>query len=153
MLNWNGDIHEFLNVYQKNMTDFQDKINSHLSWLNDDLYLDNDFRLALIIQKLDTSFSRLLYNQICENTRLINIILKKLASLLNESDYQEYDDLGNLIIVSYEAYLDNKLELDKDNFNQYYQQLQAILDKLAKFKHNNVSEQYLKGVRINGSSE
>lgn len=145
MLSWNGDIHEFLNVYQKNMTDFQDKINSHLSWLNDDLYLDNDFRLALIIQKLDASFSRLLYNQICENTRLINIILKKLASLLNESDYQEYDDLGNLIIVSYEAYLDNKLELDKDNFNQYYQQLQVILDKLAKFKQDNVSEQYLKG--------
>ena len=145
MLSWNGDIHEFLNVYQKNMTDFQDKINSHLSWLNDDLYLDNDFRLALIIQKLDASFSRLLYNQICENTRLINIILKKLASLLNESDYQEYDDLGNLIIVSYEAYLNNKLELDKDNFNQYYQQLQVILDKLAKFKQDNVSEQYLKG--------
>lgn len=145
MLSWNGDIHEFLNVYQKNMTDFQDEVNSHLSWLNDDLYLDNDFRLALIIQKLDTSFSRLLYNQICENTRLINIILKKLASLLNESDYQEYDDLGNLIIVSYETYLDNKLELDKDNFNRYYQQLQAILDKLAKFKRENVSEQYLKG--------
>lgn len=145
MLSWNGDIHEFLNVYQKNMTDFQDKVNSHLSWLNDDLYLDNDFRLALIIQKLDASFSRLLYNQICENTRLINIILKKLASLLNESDYQEYDDLGNLIIVSYEAYLNNKLELDKDNFNQYYQQLQVILDKLAKFKQDNVSEQYLEG--------
>lgn len=145
MLNWNGDIHEFLSVYQKNMTDFQDKINSHLSWLNDDLYLDNDFKLALIIQKLDASFSRLLYNQICENTRLINIILKKLASLLNESDYQEYDDLGNLIIVSYEAYLDNKLELDKDNFNKYYQQLQIILDKLAKFEQDNVSEQYLKG--------
>lgn len=145
MLSWNGDIHEFLSVYQKNMTDFQDKINSHLSWLNDDLYLDNDFRLALIIQKLDASFSRLLYNQICENTRLINIILKKLASLLNESNYQEYDDLGNLIIVSYEAYLDNKLELDKDNFNQYYQQLQIILDKLAKFEQDNVSEQYLKG--------
>lgn len=145
MLSWNGDIHEFLNVYQKNMTDFQDKVNSHVSWLNDDLYLDNDFRLALIIQKLDASFSRLLYNQICENTRLINIILKKLASLLNESDYQEYDDLGNLIIVSYEAYLDNKLELDKDNFNKYYQQLQIILDKLAKFKHDNVSGQYLKG--------
>lgn len=127
------------------MTDFQDKVNSHLSWLNDDLYIENDFRLALIIQKLDASFSRLLYNQICENTRLINIILKKLASLLNESDYQEYDDLGNLIIVSYEAYLDNKLELDKDNFNKYYQQLQIILDKLAKFKQENVSEQYLKG--------
>ncbi|MCF2624085.1 hypothetical protein I6E16_08170 [Ligilactobacillus salivarius] len=145
MLSWNGDIHEFLSVYQKNMTDFQDKVNSHLSWLNDDLYLENDFKLALIIQKLDTSFSRLLYNQICENTRLINIILKKLASLLNESDYQEYDDLGNLIIVSYEAYLDNKLELDKDNFNKYYQQLQIILDKLAKFEQDNVSEQYLKG--------
>lgn len=145
MLSWNGDIHEFLNVYQKNMTDFQDKINNHLSWLNDDLYLDNDFRLALIIQKLDASFSRLLYNQIFENTRLINIILKKLASLLNESDYQGYDDLGNLITVSYEAYLNNKLELDKDNFNQYYQQLQVILDKLAKFKQDNVSEQYLKG--------
>ncbi|MDO5004226.1 hypothetical protein HZI56_01875 [Lactobacillus salivarius] len=145
MLSWNGDIHEFLSVYQKNMTDFQDKINSHLSWLNDDLYLDNDFRLALIIQKLDASFSRLLYNQIFENTRLINIILKKLTSLLNESDYQEYDDLGNLITVSYEAYLNNKLELDKDNFNQYYQQLQVILDKLAKFKQDNVSEQYLKG--------
>ena len=145
MLSWNGDIHEFSNVYQKNMTDFQDEVNSHLSWLNDDLYLDNDFRLALIIQKLDVSFSRLLYNQICENTRLINIILKKLTSLLNESDYQEYDDLGNLIIVSYEAYLNNKLELDKDNFNQYYQQLQVILDKLAKFKQDNVSEQYLKG--------
>lgn len=127
------------------MTDFQDKINSYLSWLNDDLYLDNDFRLALIIQKLDASFSRLLYNQICENTRLINIILKKLTSLLNESDYQEYDDLGNLVTVSYEAYLNNKLELDKDNFNQYYQQLQVILDKLAKFKQDNVSEQYLKG--------
>ncbi|MYY87657.1 hypothetical protein FYL30_00005, partial [Lactobacillus salivarius] len=127
MLNWNGDIHEFLNVYQKNMTDFQDKINSHLSWLNDDLYIENDFRLALIVQKLDTSFSRLLYNQICENTRLINIILKKLASLVNESNYQGYDDLGNLITVSYEAYLNNKLELDKDNFNQYYQQLQVIL--------------------------
>lgn len=145
MLSWNGDIHEFLNVYQKNMTDFQDEVNSHLSWLNDDLYLDNDFRLALIIQKLDASFSRLLYNQICENTRLINIILKKLASLANESDYQGYDDLGNLITVSYEAYLNNKLELDKDNFNQYYQQLQVILDKLAKFKQDNVSEQYLKG--------
>ncbi len=145
MLSWNGDIHEFLSVYQKNMTDFQDKINSHLSWLNDDLYLDNDFRLTLIIQKLDASFSRLLYNQICENTRLINIILNKLSSLLNESDYQEYDDLGNVVTVSYEAYLDNKLELDKDNFNQYYQQLQAILDKLAKFKQDNVSEQYLKG--------
>lgn len=145
MLSWNGDIHEFLSVYQKNMTDFQDKINNHLSWLNDDLYLDNDFRLALIIQKLDASFSRLLYNQIFENTRLINIILKKLTSLLNESDYQEYDDLGNLITVSYEAYLNNKLELDKDNFNQYYQQLQVILDKLAKFKQDNVSEQYLKG--------
>lgn len=145
MLSWNGDIHEFLNVYQKNMTDFQDEVNSHLSWLNDDLYLDNDFRLALIIQKLDVSFSRLLYNQICENTRLINIILKKLTSLLNESDYQEYDDLGNLVTVSYKAYLDNKLELDKDNFNQYYQQLQVILDKLAKFKQDNVSEQYLKG--------
>lgn len=145
MLNWNGDIHEFLNVYQKNMTDFQDEVNSHLSWLNDDLYLDNDFRLALIIQKLDASFSRLLYNQICENTRLINIILKKLASLVNESNYQGYDDLGNLITVSYEAYLNNKLELDKDNFNQYYQQLQVILDKLAKFKQDNVSEQYLKG--------
>lgn len=145
MLSWNGNIHEFLNVYQKNMTDFQDKINSHLSWLNDDLYLDNDFRLALIIQKLDASFSRLLYNQICENTRLINIILKKLASLVNESNYQGYDDLGNLITVSYEAYLNNKLELDKDNFNQYYQQLQVILDKLAKFKQDNVSEQYLKG--------
>lgn len=145
MLNWNGDIHEFLNVYQKNMTDFQDKINSHLSWLNDDLYIENDFRLALIVQKLDTSFSRLLYNQICENTRLINIILKKLASLVNESNYQGYDDLGNLITVSYEAYLNNKLELDKDNFNQYYQQLQVILDKLAKFKQDNVSEQYLKG--------
>nr|WP_164503395.1 hypothetical protein [Ligilactobacillus salivarius] len=127
------------------MTDFQDEVNSHLSWLNDDLYLDNDFRLALIIQKLDASFSRLLYNQICENTRLINIILKKLASLVNESNYQGYDDLGNLITVSYEAYLNNKLELDKDNFNQYYQQLQVILDKLAKFKQNNVSEQYLKG--------
>ena len=145
MLSWNGDIHEFLNVYQKNMTDFQDEVNSHLSWLNDDLYLDNDFRLDLIIQKLDASFSRLLYNQICENTRLINIILKKLASLVNESDYQGYDDLGNLITVSYEAYLNNKLELDKDNFNQYYQQLQVILDKLAKFKQDNVSEQYLKG--------
>lgn len=145
MLSWNGDIHEFLNVYQKNMTDFQDEVNSHLSWLNDDLYLDNDFRLALIIQKLDASFSRLLYNQICENTRLINIILKKLASLVNKSDYQGYDDLGNLITVSYEAYLNNKLELDKDNFNQYYQQLQVILDKLAKFKQDNVSEQYLKG--------
>ena len=145
MLSWNGDIHEFLNVYQKNMTDFQDEVNSHLSWLNDDLYLDNDFRLALIIQKLDASFSRLLYNQICENTRLINIILKKLASLVNEFDYQGYDDLGNLITVSYEAYLNNKLELDKDNFNQYYQQLQVILDKLAKFKQDNVSEQYLKG--------
>lgn len=145
MLSWNGDIHEFLNVYQKNMTDFQDEVNSHLSWLNDDLYLDNDFRLALIIQKLDASFSRLLYNQICENTRLINIILKKLASLVNESDYQGYDDLGNLITVSYEAYLNNKLELDKDNFNQYYQQLQVILDKLVKFKQDNVSEQYLKG--------
>lgn len=145
MLSWNGDIHEFLSVYQKNMTDFQDKINNHLSWLNDDLYLDNDFRLALIIQKLDASFSRLLYNQIFENTRLINIILKKLTSLLNESDYQEYDDLGNLVTVSYEAYLNNKLELDKDNFNQYYQQLQIILDKLAKFKQDNVSEQYLKG--------
>ena len=145
MLSWNGDIHEFLNVYQKNMTDFQDEVNSHLSWLNDDLYLDNDFRLALIIQKLDASFSRLLYNQICENTRLINIILKKLASLVNESDYQGYDDLGNLITVSYEAYLNNKLELDKDNFNQYYQQLQFILDKLAKFKQDNVSEQYLEG--------
>ncbi|MSE05850.1 hypothetical protein GKC34_08570, partial [Lactobacillus salivarius] len=60
-------------------------------------------------------------------------------------DYQEYDDLGNLVTVSYEAYLDNKLELDKDNFNRYYQQLQIILDKLAKFKHDNVSEQYLKG--------
>ena len=142
MLSWNGDIHEFLNVYQKNMTDFQDEVNSHLSWLNDDLYLDNDFRLALIIQKLDASFSRLLYNQICENTRLINIILKKLASLVNESNYQGYDDLGNLITVSYEAYLNNK---DKDNFNQYYQQLQVILDKLAKFKQDNVSEQYLKG--------
>lgn len=127
------------------MTDFQDEVNSHLSWLNDDLYLDNDFRLALIIQKLDASFSRLLYNQICENTRLINIILKKLASLVNESDYQGYDDLGNLITVSYEAYLNDKLELDKDNFNQYYQQLQVILDKLAKFKQDNVSEQYLKG--------
>lgn len=145
MLSWNGDIHEFLSVYQKNMTDFQDKVNSHLSWLNDDLYLDNDFRLALIIQKLDASFSRLLYNQICENTRLINIILNKLSSLLNESDYQEYDDLGNLVTVSYEAYLNNKLELDKDNFNQYYQQLQVILDKLAKFKQDNVSEQYFKG--------
>ena len=145
MLSWNGDIHEFLNVYQKNMTDFQDEVNSHLSWLNDDLYLDNDFRLALIIQKLDASFSRLLYNQICENTRLINILLKKLASLVNESDYQGYDDLGNLITVSYEAYLNNKLELDKDNFNQYYQHLQVILDKLAKFKQDNVSEQYLKG--------
>lgn len=145
MLSWNGDIHEFLNVYQKNMTGFQDEVNSHLSWLNDDLYLDNDFRLALIIQKLDASFSRLLYNQICENTRLINIILKKLASLVNESDYQGYDDLGNLITVSYEAYLNNKLELDKDNFNQYYQQLQVILDKLAKFKQDNVSEQYLEG--------
>lgn len=145
MLSWNGDIHEFLNVYQKNMTDFQDEVNSHLSWLNDDLYLDNDFRLALIIQKLDASFSRLLYNQICENTRLINIILKKLASLVNESNYQGYDDLGNLITVSYEVYLNNKLELDKDNFNQYYQQLQVILDKLAKFKQDNVSEQYLKG--------
>ncbi len=145
MLSWNGDIHEFLNVYQKNMTDFRDEVNSHLSWLNDDLYLDNDFRLALIIQKLDASFSRLLYNQICENTRLINIILKKLASLVNESNYQGYDDLGNLITVSYEAYLNNKLELDKDNFNQYYQQLQVILDKLAKFKQDNVSEQYLKG--------
>lgn len=145
MLSWNGDIHEFLNVYQKNTTDFQDEVNSHLSWLNDDLYLDNDFRLALIIQKLDASFSRLLYNQICENTRLINIILKKLASLVNESNYQGYDDLGNLITVSYEAYLNNKLELDKDNFNQYYQQLQVILDKLAKFKQDNVSEQYLKG--------
>jgi hypothetical protein len=145
VLSWNGDIHEFLNVYQKNMTDFQDEVNSHLSWLNDDLYLDNDFRLALIIQKLDASFSRLLYNQICENTRLINIILKKLASLVNESDYQGYDDLGNLITVSYEAYLNNKLELDKDNFNQYYQQLQVILDKLAKFKQDNVSEQYLEG--------
>ena len=145
MLSWNGDIHEFLNVYQKNMTDFQDEVNSHLSWLNDDLYLDNDFRLALIIQKLDASFSRLLYNQICENTRLINIILKKLASIVNESDYQGYDDLGNLITVSYEAYLNNKLELDKDNFNQYYQQLQVILDKLVKFKQDNVSEQYLKG--------
>ena len=145
MLSWSGAIHEFLSVYQKNMTDFQDKINSHLSWLNDDLYLDNDFRLALIIQKLDASFSRLLYNQICENTRLINIILNKLSSLLNESDYQEYDDLGNLITVSYEAYLNNKLELDKDNFNKYYQQLQAILDKIAKFKQDNVSEQYLKG--------
>ena len=145
MLSWNGDIHEFLNVYQKNMTDFQDEVNSHLSWLNDDLYLDNDFRLALIIQKLDASFSRLLYNQICENTRLINIILKKLASLVNESNYQGYDDLGNLITVSYEAYLNNKLELDKDNFNQYYQQLQVILDKLATFKQDNVSEQYLEG--------
>lgn len=145
MLSWNGDIHEFLNVYQKNMTDFQDEVNSHLRWLNDDLYLDNDFRLALIIQKLDASFSRLLYNQICENTRLINIILNKLSDLLNESDYQEYDDLGNLVTVSYKAYLDNKLELDKDNFNQYYQQLQVILDKLAKFKQDNVSEQYLKG--------
>lgn len=145
MLSWNGDIHEFLNVYQKNMTDFQDEVNSHLSWLNDDLYLDNDFRLALIIQKLDASFSRLLYNQICENTRLINIILKKLARLVNESDYQGYDDLGNLITVSYEAYLNDKLELDKDNFNQYYQQLQIILDKLTKFKQDNVSEQYLKG--------
>ena len=145
MLSWNGDIHEFLNVYQKNMTDFQDEVNSHLSWLNDDLYLDNDLRLALIIQKLDASFSRLLYNQICENTRLINIILKKLASLVNESDYQGYDDLGNLITVSYEAYLNDKLELDKDNFNQYYQQLQIILDKLTKFKQDNVSEQYLKG--------
>lgn len=145
MLSWNGDIHEFLNVYQKNMTDFQDEVNNHLSWLNDDLYLDNDFRLALIVQKLDASFSRLLYNQICENTRLINIILKKLASLVNESDYQGYDDLGNLITVSYEAYLNNKLELDKDNFNQYYQQLQVILDKLAKFKQDNVSEQYLEG--------
>lgn len=145
MLSWNGDIHEFLNVYQKNMTDFQDKVNSHLRWLNDDLYLDNDFRLALIIQKLDASFSRLLYNQIFENTRLINIILKKLTSLVNESDYQEYDDLGNLITVSYEAYLNDKLELDKDNFNQYYQQLQVILDKLTKFKQDNVSEQYLKG--------
>lgn len=145
MLSWNGDIHEFLNVYQKNMTDFQDEVNSHLRWLNDDLYLDNDFRLALIIQKLDASFSRLLYNQICENTRLINIILKKLASLVNESNYQGYDDLGNLITVSYEAYLNNKLELDKDNFNQYYQQLQVILDKLVKFKQDNVSEQYLKG--------
>lgn len=145
MLSWNGDIHEFLNVYQKNMTDFQDEVNSHLSWLNDDLYLDNDFRLALIIQKLDASFSRLLYNQIYENTRLINIILKKLASLVNESDYQGYDDLGNLITVSYEAYLNDKLELDKDNFNQYYQQLQIILDKLTKFKQDNVSEQYLKG--------
>lgn len=127
------------------MTDFQDEVNSHLSWLNDDLYLDNDFRLALIIQKLDASFSRLLYNQICENTRLINIILNKISSLLNESDYQEYDDLGNLVTVSYEAYLNDKLELDKDNFNKYYQQLQAILDKLAKFKQDNVSEQYLKG--------
>lgn len=127
------------------MTDFQDEVNSHLSWLNDDLYLDNDFRLALIIQKLDASFSRLLYNQIFENTRLINIILKKLASLVNESDYQGYDDLGNLITVSYEAYLNDKLELDKDNFNQYYQQLQIILDKLTKFKQDNVSEQYLKG--------
>nr|WP_162853884.1 hypothetical protein [Ligilactobacillus salivarius] len=127
------------------MTDFQNEVNNHLSWLNDDLYLDNDFRLALIIQKLDASFSRLLYNQICENTRLINILLKKLASLVNESDYQGYDDLGNLITVSYEAYLNNKLELDKDNFNQYYQQLQVILDKLAKFKQDNVSEQYLKG--------
>ena len=145
MLSWNGDIHEFLNVYQKNMTDFQDEVNSHLSWLNDDLYLDNNFRLALIIQKLDASFSRLLYNQICENTRLINIILKKLASLVNESDYQGYDNLGNLITVSYEAYLNDKLELDKDNFNQYYQQLQVILDKLAKFKQDNVSEQYLEG--------
>lgn len=145
MFSWNGDIHEFLNVYQKNMTDFQDEVNSHLSWLNDDLYLDNDFRLALIIQKLDASFSRLLYNQIRENTRLINIILKKLASLVNESDYQGYDDLGNLITVSYEAYLNDKLELDKDNFNQYYQQLQIILDKLTKFKQDNVSEQYLKG--------
>ena len=145
MLNWNGDIHEFLNVYQKNMTDFQDKINSHLSWLNDDLYIENDFRLALIVQKLDASFSRLLYNEICENTRLINVILNKLSDLLNESDYQEYDDLGNLVTVSYKAYLDNKLELDKDNFNKYYQQLQAILDKLAKFKQDNVSEQYLKG--------
>ena len=127
------------------MTDFQDEVNSHLRWLNDDLYLNNDFRLALIIQKLDASFSRLLYNQICENTRLINIILKKLASLVNESDYQGYDDLGNLITVSYEAYLNDKLELDKDNFNQYYQQLQIILDKLTKFKQDNVSEQYLKG--------
>ncbi|ASR40320.1 hypothetical protein [Ligilactobacillus agilis] len=145
MLSWNGDIHEFLSVYQKNMTDFQDKINSHLSWLDDDLYLDNDFRLALIIQKLDASFSRLLYNQICENTRLINIILNKLSSLLNESDYQEYDNFGNVVTVSYEAYLDDKLELDKDNFNKYYQQLQIILDKLVKFKHDNVSEQYLKG--------
>lgn len=148
MLSWNGDMHEFLNVYQKNMTDFQDEVNSHLSWLNDDLYLDNDFRLALIIQKLDASFSRLLYNQICENTRLINIILKKLASLVNESDYQGYDDLGNLITVSYEAYLNDKLELDKDNFNQYYQQLQIILDKLTKFKQDNVSEQYLKDGEI-----
>ncbi|WP_270314881.1 hypothetical protein [Ligilactobacillus agilis] len=145
MISWSGDIHEFLSVYQKNMTDFQDKINSHLSWLNDDLYIKNDFRLALIIQKLDASFSRLLYNQICENTRLINILLKKLASLVNESDYQGYDDLGNLITVSYEAYLNDKLELDKDNFNQYYQQLQIILDKLTKFKQDNVSEQYLKG--------
>ena len=132
-------------MYQKNMAHFHDRVNSNLRCLNDDLYLENDFRLALIIQKLDASFSRLLYNQICENTRLINIILKKLASLVNESDYQGYDDLGNLITVSYEAYLNDKLELDKDNFNQYYQQLQIILDKLTKFKQDNVSEQYLKG--------
>lgn len=30
MLNWSGDIHEFLSVYQKNITDFQDKINDRL---------------------------------------------------------------------------------------------------------------------------
>ena len=30
MLNWSGDIHEFLRVYQKNITDVQDKINDRL---------------------------------------------------------------------------------------------------------------------------
>lgn len=30
MLSWSGDIHEFLSVYQKNMTDFQDQINDRL---------------------------------------------------------------------------------------------------------------------------
>lgn len=145
MIEWTGEIHEFLNVYKQNILKFQNAVNDWVSWLNKDLLLGDGLSLNVDLDELDSVISRKLYNQMKNNYMIINKILNKIARVLNDSDYQKYDNDENLVAFLFTANLDDELALNKDNYNNYYRQLQIILDELAEFKHENISDEYLKG--------
>lgn len=145
MIEWTGEIHEFLSVYKQNMLKFQNAVNDWLSWLDTDLLLGDGLSLNVDLNELDSVISRKLYNQMKNNYMTINKILNKIARVLNNSDYQKYDNDENLVAFLFTTNLNDELVLNKDNYNNYYRQLQTVLDELAEFKHENISDEYLKG--------